>query len=410
MNKIKSVIWLLLLLLFPANVYAMTGGVSITCSPSQVRANETVTCTISGTSDEIVSAVEAQVAILNSNLTITSFTKNDSWQNGELNNSTINVSTENSTIRDSFTIGTLSLKAGDTTNPESIKVTIQNVQFTDGSGNKFSNGIEGGFATISIEGQAEPQVTTKGLKSLDVIGGILSPTFSASYTGGVVSLAASTTSFGIVAVANNDSDQIVCRNTDGDVVLDCGNIKFETAPGKREMNIHIEVGEGDNFVSYGLNVIKETPTTIDPPKLVSLTIGGKEVNLELGQEENNIIELGKIELENVDNYQISFALNDEENYYVSPLTNPTYQSGERYISIDIYPKDNTTGLRGLSYHIQVVKAGGEPSTQQPTEKPIPPSDNPKTGGITATVMAIILVCSLGASIFLYQKNINGYNN
>ena len=174
MNKIINKLWIFILLLFPVNVHAITGGLNISCSPSTVRASGTVTCTITGTSDEIVSAVEAQVTMLTDKATIASFTKNDAWTTGSLDdNKYFNVSVENSTIKDSFTIGTLTLNISENANETNdIRVNIQNVSFTDANDNKVSEGLSGGSATFSIEGKSEPQDTLKGLKSLDIINGV----------------------------------------------------------------------------------------------------------------------------------------------------------------------------------------------------------------------------------------------
>ncbi len=408
MNKIINKLWIFILLLFPVNVHAITGGLNISCSPSTVRASGTVTCTITGTSDEIVSAVEAQVTMLTDKATIASFTKNDAWTTGSLDdNKYFNVSVENSTIKDSFTIGTLTLNISENANETNdIRVNIQNVSFTDANDNKVSEGLSGGSATFSIEGKSEPQDTLKGLKSLDIINGVLSPSFSSSFTGGRVDLNADTTTFGISAVANNPDDNIACKNVDdANSVLTCNNIEFKTTGGKESMAIHIEVGEGESLVSYSLIVIKNVPDTIANPELTSLTIGGKTVELQSGKYDGYVVEL-----ENVNSYEVSWTLKDDDNYQVVNLSNPTIRTAEGEFIIQIEPKDKTAGLKSENYYIKVVKAGGNP-TEQPTQspKPVTPGNNPQTGGTSAAIMALILFLSLGASIYFYQRNMSSYN-
>ena len=401
MNKIINKLWILILLLFPVNVHAMTGGLSISCSPSTVRANGAVTCTITGTSDEVVSAVEAQITILNDKVTIASFSKDDVWATGNINTANyINVSTENSTIKDSFTVGTLSLRiSGDANEPNDIRVNIQNVSFTDKDDNKISDGLTGGYATFSIEGQSEQQETPKGLKSLDVTGGVVGGDIIKNMAANVT-LSSDTTSFSIVAVANNENDEIVCKNEDLSKDLECGNITFVGTP---SMNIKILVGTGENQVKYSINIIKEK--VIEPAELTSLTIGGQSVELESGKTEGYVVTL-----ENVNNYLISWTLKDSDNYEVTNfINNPTTHSGTGEFAIAIEPKSQSSGLDKVTYTIRVDKAGGNPATQQPTKKPTPITGNPGTGGTSAAIMAIILFLSLGASIYFYQRNMSSYN-
>lgn len=401
MNKIINKLWVLILLIFPVNVYAMTGGLNVSCSPKTVRAGETVTCTIAGTSDEVVSAVEAQVSILNDKVTIESFTKNDAWSTGNIENTNyFNVSAENSTIKDNFTVGTLTLKiSGDAIEPNDIRVNVQNVSFTDTDDNKISEGLTGSSATFSIEGKNEPQVptTVKGLKNLQVTGGELISLLEDN--SGIIKLNSDTSTFGIVGVPNNESDSVVCKNEDLSKDLECNSISFVGNP---TMNIKIVVGSGDTQVTYSINIIKET--VIEPAELATLTVGGQTVNLQSGK-----LDGYKVTLENVSNYLISWTLKDSEHYEVTNFTsNPTSHSGEGEFGITIEPKDKSSGLKPVTYSIQVVKAGGNP-TEQPTQRPISPSNNPQTGGTSAIVMAIILFLSLGASIYFYQRNMSSYN-
>lgn len=402
MNKIINKLWILVLLLFPVNVHALTGSLYVSCSPSTVRASETVTCTITGTSDDDVKAIEAQVSILNDKVSIQSFTKNDSWMTGNIENTKyFNVSVENSTIKDNFTVGTLTLKISvDANEPNDVRVNIQNVSFTDKDDNVVSDGITGGYATFSIEGKSEPQETptAKGLKSLDVSGGKVMSLFP-DYSG-VIQLNSDTSTFGISAVPNNNEDSVVCKNEDLSQEFDCNNISFVGNP---TMNIKIVVGSGDNQVTYTINIFKENPT-ISVAELQTLTVGGQSVNLESGK-----IDGYKVILENVSNYLISWTLKDSDHYEVTNFTsNPTSHNGEGEFVITIEPKDKSSGLKPVTYSIQVIKAGGN-STNQSTQRPVNPSNNPQTGGTSAAIMAIILFLSLGASIYFYQKNMSSYN-
>ena len=401
---------LFILLLFPINVYAMTGGLKITCSPSSVKANEVVTCTITGTSDEAVSKIEAQVVYINENVSVTSLTKDDVWSTGSIgNNNVFNVSTENSTIKDNFTVGTLKLKIGiNATEPIDVNVLIQNISFTDNNGNKVSEGLTGDSATFSIDGVNEPQgptteptPTVKGLKSLNITNGELVSGFDKTKDSFVANLSnADVTSFAIEAIPENANDGIVCRNSHTAEVLDCSNIFYIQSGNNNDMLIEIVVGSGDTQETYKLSILKPVSKV---PELASLTIGGKSVNLVSGKTKDY-----EVVLDNISNYLVSWTLVDSDDFHVTNLdNNPTTHSGE-FLTLEVAPKDKSSGLSTAMYEIKVVLAGGK-ATEQPTQKPVTPNSNPQTGGTSAVIMAIILFLSLGASIYFYQRNMSSYN-
>ena len=401
---------LFILLLFPINVYAMTGGLKITCSPSSVKANEVVTCTITGTSDEAVSKIEAQVVYINENVSVTSLTKDDVWSTGSIgNNNVFNVSTENSTIKDNFTVGTLKLKIGiNATEPIDVNVLIQNISFTDNNGNKVSEGLTGDSATFSIDGVNEPQgpttdptPTVKGLKSLNITNGELVSGFDKTKDSFVANLSnADVTSFAIEAIPENANDGIVCRNSHTAEVLDCSNIFYIQSGNNNDMLIEIVVGSGDTQETYKLSILKPVSKV---PELASLTIGGKSVNLVSGKTKDY-----EVVLDNISNYLVSWTLVDSDDFHVTNLdNNPTTHSGE-FLTLEVAPKDKSSGLSTAMYEIKVVLAGGK-ATEQPTPKPVTPNSNPQTGGTSAVIMAIILFLSLGASIYFYQRNMSSYN-
>ena len=401
---------LFILLLFPINVYAMTGGLKIMCSPSSVKANEVVTCTITGTSDEAVSKIEAQVVYINENVSVTSLTKDDVWSTGSIgNNNVFNVSTENSTIKDNFTVGTLKLKIGiNATEPVDVNVLIQNISFTDNNGNKVSEGLTGDSATFSIDGVNEPQgptteptPTVKGLKSLNITNGELVSGFDKTKDSFVANLStADVTSFAIEAIPENANDGIICRNSHTAEVLDCSNISYIQSGNNNDMLIEIVVGSGDTQETYKLSILKPVSKV---PELASLTIGGKSVNLVSGKTKDY-----EVVLDNISNYLVSWTLVDSDDFHVTNLdNNPTTHSGE-FLTLEVAPKDKSSGLSTAMYEIKVVLAGGK-ATEQPTQKPVTPNSNPQTGGTSAVIMAIILFLSLGASIYFYQRNMSSYN-
>lgn len=400
MKKRKNLIFILALLLFPINVYALTGNVTISCGNKDVKPGETVSCSVAGTSDEVVGAIQGKITVTGNGVTINSFTKDAAWESGELqaDKTTFSVSHSNSTIKDNFNIGQITLNVASDANSGDISISMSNL----------TTGFSSNTATFKVAADVKP--VEKGLKSLIVNGGILSPSFSQSFTAGNVELGEDTSSFAIVATANNENDKIVCKNADDNTELSCDNITFKTSGGKDSMIVQIVVGEGENSVSYTLIIFKKVKETIGDPELKTLTIGGKQVQLVSGK-----IDGYEVTLANLSNYLVEWTLKDDKNYKVVTFNNnPTTHSGE-YVSIVIEPVNSSSGLKSVAYSIKVNKAGGDnttPGTQQPEQNPSnqnPSTGNPQTGDTIASVVAVILLLSFGVSMFLYQKNINGYN-
>ena len=115
-SKIKYLVICLIILMFPVSAKASTGSVTLSC-PSQAHPGGTVNCTVKGTSEFVITGVEAKVAV-NGSASITSLTKADNnWKDVDLVNGTkIVVYPENvdsSGLSGNFDIATLVLKIND---------------------------------------------------------------------------------------------------------------------------------------------------------------------------------------------------------------------------------------------------------------------------------------------------------
>ncbi|MBO5183146.1 MAG: cadherin-like beta sandwich domain-containing protein [Bacilli bacterium] len=115
-------------LLFPLNIKALSGDISLTCDKESLQANETTNCTLKGNSDVGVTTIYANLE-LGTNLELTSISKNENWYGDlELNDPNIELINDND-VPGEFEILSLTIKAKETANNENSTITIKNIQF-----------------------------------------------------------------------------------------------------------------------------------------------------------------------------------------------------------------------------------------------------------------------------------------
>ena len=240
----------------------------------------------------------------------------------------------------------------------------------------------------------------------------LSPSFDSNQTNGyVLNLnTATTTNFSINAVAKTSSDTRSAMRENGSDYepIELNNISFVTAGNNSTMLIIITVGEGERAIQYEIQVVK--PTYIGLPELSRLAIDGEQITLVSG------VYTYEITLEEKDSYYVTATIKDTNNYMFNEFLVPPVEISSKEFELDIVPKDATAGLRSAMYHITIKTNEIEPVTNPTTtKKPSSSSssgngsiENPQTG-TSAYVVGIILVSSLALSMYLYKKNINGYN-
>lgn len=409
MKKIKYIVLNLVILLFPLSVNALTGNVSVSCAPSQAKPGDIVNCSFSGSTDGIITGISAKVTI-NGAVTVPD---NDYytaprtvWSGGgdytRSNGYIDNYTSIDQPVSGNFEIGVLKLKVNTNASPSTVTITISNVEVSDKDGRDIDTGFTGGSGTFNVVINTEPEpVTPKGLKSLTPTIGVLGPQFLPDELGYVLTIPASATTFGFMAVAQDSSDEIVFSASGSSTpISNPQNIEFAPAGGNKEMLIHINVGTGDRETVYAI-VIRKDVSTGDTNELSSLKVGDQTVTLVSGKYKYDVV------LNDVTSYQIVADLKDRENFEIVNLANLSPRSGEGEFYITISPKDSASGLEGTIYTINVSKSGGSstPSSPSSSSKII----NPPTGGAASIIMALILIISFGVSIYYYKKNISYIN-
>ena len=385
---------LLALILFPIKVFALSGDVAVSCTPSTAKPGDKVACVITGTSPDNIDSVSMNISVGNG-LYIESFDKNNDNWNGGLDDDYLTLYVENNDMTGSFAIGTLNIKVNDNATPGTTSINLTNINVFN-LGNKYS--VTDKAATITIANNVEP---SKGLKSLRPTVGNFGVQFTAERDSYILTIPGNVTSFGLIAEAYESSDEIAFFQGESRTpITDSNNIAFTTDTGKTEMMTYIEVGSGDRKVTYTIGVRKDVSTGTSN-ELSSLTVGDQVVTLISGKyDDYNVI------LNDVTSFTVVADLKDRENFVIRNLNNLTSRSGEGPFSIIIDPKDSTSGFEGVTYTINVIKNGTAPAPSSSSESSSSRIVNPTTSGIAPVIMAIILMASFGVSIYYYKKNIS----
>lgn len=412
MKKYNLLFVFVAVLLLPIRVFALNGSIAATCTPNPVGPGATLDCRINITTDEAISSIDVPFSV--SNASVVGFTKNaefwawdDTAGNGKLENSVR--ADKSDQVVGEVLLGTLSLKVNDNATGN---VTLS---FHDGifNANWVGHSIPDSSVSIPISGP-------KGLTNLQPTVGYLGPQFTTSGTAYVLTLPATTTTFGFNLTPAVSSDAITINSVNG--ALNSTNITYQDSGGS--MYITIVVGTGDRQVTYGIGVIREQSsgsTTTSEPKLISLSVAG--------QNASNISDTMTFELSDVSNYQVVARLNDSTNYQFDASASGSgcsatggtltcqYTSAGTH-SIKIVSKTSGGASKTYSLVIKKISSGSTPSGSGSTpSNPSTPSSgsnvptNPRTGNfVAACFMALMLVASLTASAFLYKKNMKNFNN
>lgn len=285
------------------------------------------------------------------------------------------------------------------------------------------DGVEVGADDVSVDVKAIEASDDTTLKSIVVTGGQMEPTFeSTKYDNYIVNLDSS--KFSLELTANNPEyeDKIVVTDDSGNT-LDPANMIFNNN-GSGQMLIHITV---NNKTKYDL-LVTYTQKDLDN-SLKSLTINGEQIGLEKGKYVYEIKYSGdeKFELEAILEDSENFEISNEEGSNIDPTATggvATFNITDfTTVMIVIKPKNSQGGAVGATYTIEVTRENAnikEPDdeddskdegSKDESKEPVGggnASSNPGTGGISMFLMAIILISSLAGSIYLYQKNMEGY--
>ena len=110
MKKRCLILLISLFCFIPTFVYGATGSISVKCDSNLLVAGDSTNCVISGSSDEVVTAISASLNA--SNITFVSFTPSSKWIGDDISDGKIDIYTADD-ISGNFEIGTLKIKVND---------------------------------------------------------------------------------------------------------------------------------------------------------------------------------------------------------------------------------------------------------------------------------------------------------
>ena len=126
MKKRCLILLISLFCFIPTFVYGAAGSISVKCDSNLLVAGDSTNCIISGSSDEVVTAISASLNA--SNITFVSFTPSSKWIGDDISNGKIDIYTADD-ISGNFEIGTLKIKVNDEVYniDDSVSIVFENV-------------------------------------------------------------------------------------------------------------------------------------------------------------------------------------------------------------------------------------------------------------------------------------------
>ena len=398
MQKKILIIISLLVVLIPINVKAATGNIKITCDKEKIKAGDSTTCIISGITDSEIIGISATLN-LTDNLTFTSFTKNNSWSEGSIENNKLDIYSENY-LNNNFDIGTMVITAKDNISNTNEKMTLKDIAFQN---DKSNNAEENSFKVSDAITDIRIPSNVNTLSSLTISG--ISFNFSEDNTN--YQLETTETSVTISATAK-DSKAIVTGDI-GTKNLNYGGNNFSikvTSESGDVKTYTINITRPDNrskenyltsfaFSNYNIDFTKDKTD-------YNITLENKISKLGICKNEDNTlcISLDSIKVSDKSTYIVKFndKIIDTKN------TNSNVGGinvGNNILSITVVAEND--GERVYTFNISRKNEDGKTIDSDKTDDGI--NTNVKTGDSYIISIILVLVLSICTIIYLYKKNI-----
>lgn len=398
MQKKILIIISLLVVLIPINVKAATGNIKITCDKEKIKAGDSTTCIISGITDSEIIGISATLN-LTDNLTFTSFTKNNSWSEGSIENNKLDIYSENY-LNNNFDIGTMVITVKDNISNTNEKMTLKDITFQN---DKSNNAEENSFKVSDAITDIRIPSNVNTLSSLTISG--ISFDFSEDNTN--YQLETTETSVTISATAK-DSKATVTGDI-GTKNLNYGGNNFSikvTSESGDVKTYTINITRPDNrskenyltsfaFSNYNIDFTKDKTD-------YNITLENKISKLGICKNEDNTlcISLDSIKVSDKSTYIVKFndKIIDTKN------TNSNVGGinvGNNILSITVVAEND--GERVYTFNISRKNEEGKTIDSDKTDDGI--NTNVKTGDSYIISIILVLVLSICTIIYLYKKNI-----
>lgn len=303
---------------------------------------------------------------------------------------------------------------------DSGKVTVKTVECA--SVTDASNASSGTHADVVVDITAQDTSVDTTLSALEVTGGTLLTPITTTTENNQYIIKLDSSTFGLKPTASNADyqDDIVVKDSSGNVISDLSKITFKNDGGQPLMKMTITVNDK---TTYNL-LINYTQTDLDN-SLKSVTINGKELELTAGK-----LEYEYKVAKDVSSLDVAAVLSDSTNFKFGADSNApgnfTIKDAVDVIIV-VEPVSSSQGASIATYTIRITKEGSSSSSADEDDDDDDKtgssggttgggggstggdvSSNPQTGDVSMFIMAFILIASLAGSIVLYQKNLESY--
>lgn len=360
----------LLIVLLPLKLEALTGNINLKCSSKTIKPGDSINCTISGNTDEDISALRINLT-LGTNLTLSEITTDSSWE-GDGENGDIQLFTDKNKKGD-FPIATFKVNVSPSAQPSNTNIVLKDIKLTD---SKFK---ENSIEDIKLDIRIPSTINT--LSDLKIDGASISG-FNSNKSDYELTLDSNKTSVNIGAIATDSNSKI-----EGEV----GTKKLNYGVNLFNVKVIAETGESKVYkIKINRPEIRE---------LKRLSVNGENIELKSGIYEykytikNNItsIELNA-ELNNLDEVMFIDGYGERE---ISEL-----KVGYNEILIKVADKNNEE----LVYKININRLNEE-------NEDVSIEDNPKTWKksnysiLTCVIFVSIIIYAFIRKKTKFQKNI-----
>lgn len=361
----KKYLLLLMLVLIPCNVKALSASVTLTCDSSTIKAGGTTTCYIKGNAtDGSVSGVSITVKPGDSNLSLEKVSYANGWMGEGNSDNDGNIELYTSDYKTgTFDIATIVLKAASNVNGVNSKIVLSPINLVDSSSyNEVS------VADVSKDIRIPSNVNT--LSSIVLSSGTLSPAFSADVTS-------------YTAVVDDDSVSVSATTTDSKAkVANTGEVKLNYGVNLLSLNVTSESG---NVKTYKVSITRPDNRDSDNT-LSSLKVDDKKFTLSEGVTTYTLDASGS-----ATKAVIEAKLNSDKASFVEGYEPRTVDLKDGKNEFEIRVKAENEKV--LAYKIVINKKGVVSSSDT----------NPKTGDKPVLVVIIILIVSAIVGVVYYER-------
>lgn len=376
MRKKINLLLMLIIGMFPFNVYALTGNTTVSCSKTNVVPGEEITCTLKGNASAgEVTSLSSKISA-SSNLTIGAVTVDSIWEGTDEANLDL-YTDENKT--GTFAIATFKVQVSKSISGSATgTITIDSTRFFDEN-----------FEEVTIND------TTQNIKILSTINTLNS--LSVEDETLVPEFKSDTLNYSVSTTATKATISAKATDSKAKVTGDVGEVNLNYGTNTFRVNVTSESG---SVKTYTIQITRPDDRSTDNT-LSSITVNEKEIELVDGvyeyvyEVENDVTE--------VDIYSV---LNDELADYVEGYEPRTVklEDGKAIVEIRVKAENEDVQVYKITVATKKIVESNQLGTDgDSTNTKKEELTNPKTGRLQLYIIFMILVVSI--SFIIYYQNI-----